>query len=196
MHKCIDPKVQPNMEALMISTPEQFVQLPKSALDSFQAAALASMEGIEKLAELNMQAARASIDESTEVVKSLIEAKDVKAFADLASTGAQPAAEKFAAYAKHVFEITSATNAELVKLVEKQFADSNKQLYSAIDAMAKNAPAGSEGVVNMVKQAVSSANTAFDQVSKATKQVVELAEANMAAAAKSSPVRAATKKAA
>ena len=73
------------------------------------------------------------------------------------------------------------------------FADSNKQLYSAIDAMAKNAPAGSEGVVNMVKQAVSSANTAFDQVSKATKQVVELAEANMAAAAKSSPVRAAKK---
>jgi hypothetical protein len=50
--------------------------------------------------------------------------------------------------------------------------------------MAKNAPAGTEGVVTLVKQAVSAANSAFDQVSKATKQAVEVAEANMAAAAK------------
>jgi phasin family protein len=177
----------------MITAPEQFVQLHKSALESFHAAALASMEGFEKLTELNLQAARTSIEEGTETIKSLLEAKDAKALSELANAGGQPAAEKFAAYAKHVYEITSATNAELVKLVEKQFAESNKQLYGAIDAMAKNAPAGSEGMVNMVRQAVSSANTAFDQVSKATKQVVELAEANLTAAAKSSPVRASRK---
>lgn len=177
----------------MITTPEQFVQMHKSAIESFQAAALASMEGFEKLAELNIQAARASIDETTETMKTLLEAKDPKSLVELGSTGVQPATEKFAAYAKHVYEITNATNTEIAKLVEKQFADSNKQIYAAIDTMAKNAPAGSEGVVTLVKQAVSTANSAFDQVSKATKQVVELAEANMAAAAKSTPVRAAKK---
>jgi phasin family protein len=184
------------MEALMISTPEQFVQMHKNALESFQAAALASMEGIEKLAELNIQTARATIDETTEAMKVMLESKDLKGFADVTSTGAQPAAEKLAAYAKHVYDITTATNSEIAKLVEKQFAESNKQMYTAIDTMAKNAPAGSEGMVNMVKQAVTTANTAFDQVNKATKQVVELAEANMVAAAKGSPVRAAAKKAA
>jgi len=46
-----------------------------------------------------------------------------------------------------------------------------------LDTMARNAPAGSEGVVTLVKSAVSAANTAFDQVSRATKQVVEMAEA-------------------
>lgn len=177
----------------MITTPEQFVQLHKSALDTFQAAALASMEGFEKLAELNIQATRASIDETTETMKSLFEAKDPKVLAEMATVGAQPAAEKLAAYAKHVYEIASATNTELAKLVEKQFADSNKQMYAAIDTLAKNAPAGSEGMVTFVKQAVSTANSAFDQVSKATKQVVELAEANIAAAAKSTPARAAKK---
>ena len=151
---------------------------------------------IEKLTELNIQAARASIDEATEVFKTLLETKDAKALVELASTGAQPAAEKFAAYAKQAYDIAATTNTELAKLVEKQVAESNKQLYAAIDAIAKNAPAGSEGAVALVKQAVNTANSAFDQVSKATKQVVEIAEANIAAAAKSSPVRAAAKKAA
>lgn len=180
----------------MIATPEQFVQLHKSALDSFQAAALTSVEGFEKLTELNIQAARASIDETTEVIKSLLETKDAKALVELATTGAQPAAEKFAAYAKQAYDIAAATNTEIAKLIEKQVAESNKQLYATIEAMAKNAPAGSEGAVALVKQVVNTANSAFDQVSKATKQVVEIAEANIAAAAKSTPVRAAAKKAA
>jgi phasin family protein len=177
----------------MIAAPEQLVQLHKSALESMQAAALASMEGLEKLAELNLQAVRASIEESTGAVKSMLEAKDVKAFADVSAAGLQPATEKVSAYAKHVYEIASTTNSEIVRLVEKQFAEGNKQLYAAIEMMAKNAPAGSEGVVTMVKQAVSSANSAMDQVSKATRQVVELAEANMAAAAKATPIRPAKK---
>ena len=167
----------------MITTPEQFVQIHKSAIDSLQAAALVSMEGFERLAELNIQAARAS--------KNLLEVRGTKGFAELANSGAQPVAEKFAAYAKHVYEIASATNAQLAKLVEKQFADGNRQLYAAIDAMAQNAPAGTEGVVTLVKQAVSTANNAFDQVAKATKQVVELTEANLNAATRNAPVRAA-----
>ena len=51
--------------------------------------------------------------------------------------------------------------------------------------MAKNAPAGSEGIVTLVKSAMTAANSAYDQVNKATKQAVEVAEANIAAAAKS-----------
>ncbi|MFA7666681.1 MAG: phasin family protein [Burkholderiaceae bacterium] len=171
----------------MISTPEQFVQLNKNALDTYQAAARVSVDGIEKLVELNVQAARASIEETTEAVKALLEAKDLKGLADLSNAGAQPAAEKFAAYAKHVYDIANATNGEISRLIEKQFAESNRQLYSAIDAMAKNAPAGSEGVVNLVKQAVTATSNTFEQVNKATKQAVELAEANFAAAAKSAP---------
>jgi hypothetical protein len=44
-----------------------------------------------------------------------------------------------------------------------------------------------------VKSAVSAANTAFDQVSRATKQVVEMAEANVVAASKSVNARTAKK---
>ena len=180
----------------MMTTPEQFIQFNKAAIESMQAAAQSSVEGLERLTELNIQAARASIDETTQMLKGMLSSKDAKDLADVANANAQPSAEKFVSYAKQVYDIAAETNTEIVRVFEKQMAEVNKQMYSVIDTMAKNAPAGSEGAVAFMKQAVSNANSAFDQVSKATKQVVEMAEANMAAAAKNAPVRAAAKKAA
>jgi len=168
----------------MFTTPDQMIAMHKAALESFQAVAAKSFEGFEKLAELNLAAAKTSFEESAEQLKAMMEVKDVKALADLAVSSGQPATDKIGAYAKHMYEITNETGSEIAKLMEKQFADSNRQLHAAIDAMAKSAPAGSEGMVTFVKSAVSAANTAFDQVNKATKQVVEMAEANMAAAGK------------
>jgi phasin family protein len=175
----------------MLTTPDQLVAMHKVMIDSLQAVALKSVEGFERLAELNMAAAKSTMEESAEQVKALLEIKDPKAFADMAMGSAQPAADKATAYAKHVYEITSETNGEIARIVEKQFAEGNKQLYATIDVLAKNAPAGSEGVVSFVKSAVSAANTAYDQVNNATKRVVELTEANMAAAAKTTATGAA-----
>jgi phasin family protein len=178
----------------MFNTPDQFVQIQKASLDLFQAVALKSVEGFEKLADLNIQATKASVAEAGEQFKSLLAAKDLKAVADLTVASPQPAVEKISSYASHVYEISSEINTEIAKLFEKQIANGNKQVSAAIDAMAKSAPAGSEGVVSFVKQAMSAANTAYDQVNKAVKQASDLAEANIAAAAKTG--RVAVKKAA
>lgn len=178
----------------MVTTPEQMIQLHQETLDTFQAVTLKSIEGLEKLADLNIQAVKASLAESNDQLKAAMTAKDAKGLGDLAAFSAQPAAEKFASYAKHVYEIANETGVEITKLFEKQFAEGNKQFAATIEALAKNAPAGSEGVVTFVKSAVTAANTAYDQVNKAAKQVVELAEANVAAATKTA--RGAGKKAA
>jgi phasin family protein len=172
----------------MIQTPEQFASLNKASFEMMHTAARVSMAGFERLAALNLQAARSSFEESADMMKSLFEVKDVKSLSELTTTSMQPAADKASAYAKHCYD-----NAELARLVEKQMADGNKQLFAAIDSMARNAPAGSEGVMTLVKSAVSAANTAFDQVSRATKQVVEMAEANVVAASKSVNARTAKK---
>lgn len=168
----------------MSTTPDQMVAMHKAALEAFQAISAKSFAGLEKLAELNLAASRTTFEEAAEQFKALLEVKDAKGFADFAASSAQPAADKMTAYAKHVYEITSDTGNEIAKLVEKQLTEGNRQLHSAIDAVAKNSPAGSEGMVTFMKSAVSAANTAYDQVNKATKQVVELAEANLVAASK------------
>ncbi len=176
-------------------TPEKFTQMQKAALETFQTIAMKSVESFEKLAELHIQATKATLTESAEHFKALLSAKDPKALAEIAMSAAQPAADKAASYAKHVYEIANEAGTEIAKLFEKQVAESNKQFTSAFDVLAKNAPAGSESMVSFVKSTLSAANTAFEQVNKATKQAVELAEANIAAASKIAP-RAARKSAA
>lgn len=169
----------------MIPNPEQLVQMQKSALEAFQDATAASIAGFEKLAALNVQATKTSLEESAETLRSLVDVKDPKQWADLATTSVQPTTDKVAAYYKHVYEIANETGSELARLFERQYAENNRQIYAAIDAVARNMPAGSEGVITLMRQAVSAANSTVDQLNKATKQAVEVAEANMAAAAKS-----------
>lgn len=168
----------------MMNTPEQFTQMNTEALETLQAVATKSFEGFEKLAELNLQTIKSSMTESNEQIKTLLGAKDPKALTELAATAGKPAAEKVAAYSKSFYDIASQTGAEIAKLFEKQIAEGNKQFAASIDAMAKNAPAGSEGVMTFVKSAMSAANTAYEQVNKAGKQVAEMAEANLASVAK------------
>ena len=164
----------------MFAFPDQFVAIHRQSMESAQAIALASFAGFERLTNLNVQAAKASVEEGLQKSVSLLETKDVKSFADSIADSAQPASDKFSAYARHVYEIASETGTEISKVVEKQFAEGNRQLTAAIEAVAKNSPVGSEGVVTLVKSAVTAANATWDQVNKAGRQVVEMTEANVA----------------
>jgi phasin family protein len=163
----------------MFQTPEQMLQLQKSAIESFKAMTTASFQGFEKLAALNLQATKATFGDIAEKAEAVVKANDPKVLVEIATTSAQPAAEKATAYAKHVYDIAQQTNSEISALIEKQVAASNKQIHAAIDAFSKSAPAGTEGVTTFVKSAVSAANTAWDQVNKAGKQVADYAETNL-----------------
>ena len=179
----------------MFAFPDQFIALHRQSLESAQAIAMASFAGFERLTQLNVQAAKTSVEEGIQKSVSLLGTQDVKALANAVSESAQPAGDKFTAYAKHVYEIASETGGEISRVVERQFSEGNRQLTAAIEALAKNSPVGSEGVVTLVKSAVTAANATWDQVNKASRQVVEMTEANVASAATAATAsRAATSK--
>ena len=163
----------------MFSFSEQFVALQRQSLESTQAIASASFAGLEKLGQLNAQAAKSSLEASFQQCTSLLETKDGKAVAETLAKSAQPG-DTFTAYAKHVHEIASETCADIAKVVEKQFSTGNRQLTASIEAMAKNSPMGSEGLTTLFRSAVTAANTTWDQVNKANRQVVDMTEANVA----------------
>ena len=72
----------------------------------------------------------------------------------------------------------------------EQFADLNKAGYDnaiklaalSLEKATKNAPAGSDVAVTALKSTVAATTAAFDQFSKATKQVVDFADASVRAA--------------
>ncbi len=144
-----------------------------------------AFEGMERLVELNVTAARAALNESAAQAQAVMSVKDAQELLALQASLFQPLAEKAAAYSRHVYDIAQATSAEFAKNFEAQAADVQKQFTALFDSAAKNAPAGSETAVAMMKSAVAAANNAYESVQKVVKQATDVAHANMEAVAAS-----------
>ena len=162
-------------------TAEQLISAQKSNVEVLFGLTTKAFEGVEKLVELNLQVARAAIGEAAENTKAVLSAKDAQEFLALQAGLLQPAAEKAAAYSRHLYDIAAATSAEVTKVAEATTAEAQSKFLSVVDSAVKNAPAGSENAVALVKSAVAAANNAFEGVQKAVKQATDVAEANFQA---------------
>ena len=162
-------------------TQEQFAAANKANLDTLFGLTNKAFEGVEKLVELNMQVAKAALGEATDNAKAAMSVKDVQELLALQTSMLQPSAEKAAAYSRHLYDIAAATSAEFTRTAESQFAGMQQNFMSAVDAASKNAPAGSENAMTLVKSAITAANNAYESVQKAAKQAAEIAEANFSA---------------
>jgi len=170
----------------MFAIPEQFSNATKANLES-QFALMSSLtsktfESMEKLVELNINVARASLSDSSTTARQLLAAKDPQEFFQLSAAQAQPTAEKALSYSRQLASIASGTGAEFSKAAESQIVEANRKVIALVDEVSKNAPAGSETFVAAVKTAISNANAGYEQFSKTTKQAVEAIENNMNAA--------------
>ena len=107
--------------------------------------------------------------------------KDAQELLALQAGLLQPSAEKAVAYGRHVYDIAASTNAEVGKVAETQIAELQKKFLAGVDTAIKNAPAGTESAVSLVKSAIAAANNAYESVQKATKQAADIADANFQA---------------
>ncbi|EKZ97518.1 TIGR01841 family phasin PhaP1 [Cupriavidus metallidurans] len=167
----------------MILTPEQVAAAHKANLETLFGLTSKAFEGVEKLVELNLQVVKATLAENADNAKKALTAKDAQELLAIQASLVQPVAEKTLAYTRHLYEIASETQSEFTKVAEAQLAEGTKNVQALVDNLAKNAPAGSESTVAIVKSAISAANNAYESVQKATKQAVEMAESNFQAAA-------------
>ena len=162
-------------------TPDQFVAAQKAGLETLFGLTAKAFEGVEKLVELNLQVAKATLAEGADTAMAALSVKDAQELLNLQASLLQPTAEKAAAYSRHVYEILAGTNAEVTKVAEANLADGQKKVLALVDSAVKNAPAGTESAVAMMKSAVAAANNAYESVHKAAKQATEVAEANFTA---------------
>ncbi len=166
-------------------TVEQVVASQKANVETLMGLTTKAFEGVEKIVALNLTASKAALAESAEHAKAMLSAKDAQELMALQSGLFQPLAEKTAAYSRHLYDIASGSSAELGKAFEGQATEAQKKFMAIIDNAAKNAPAGSETAVAVMKSAVAAANNALESVQKAVKQATDVAEANFNAVASS-----------
>ena len=168
----------------MYQAPEQLVALNKAGLETAVRFAGVALQGAERILDIQVKATKNAIADSVENAKAIAGAKDLQQLAAIKDSLTQPTIDKATAYAKNVYDVAAATQAEFSKVIEEQIAEFNKQVVAALDKMVKNAPAGSEVGIAALKSGIAAVNSTYDNLSKVAKQIVEANQANFEAAAK------------
>lgn len=166
----------------MYNVPAQFTSASKSGIEAMLTIANTAFSSVERLAALNLNTARTLLESSVVNTKSLLAMKDMHEMISMQTSLAQPSFEKAVAYSGTLYEIATQTHAEMVKVYEAQMAELKATVANTVDQALKNAPAGSDVAVAAMKSAIAAANSAYDNMTKAAKQVFEMTEANVAAA--------------
>src|ERR1700684_2903455 len=149
---------------MTLLTPEQFAAAQKANFETLFGLTTKAFEGVEKLVELNLQVVKSTLAESQENAQRALSVKDAQELLALQANLAQPVAEKALSYGRHLYEIASSTQAEFARVAEAQFEDQTRKTQTLVENVAKNAPAGSETAVSMMKSAIAAANSTYETI--------------------------------
>ena len=166
----------------MYNLPEQFASAKKASVEAFETIAKTAFASTERMAALNLNAARILLEDSVDNARALFAIKDVQGLALLQTTLGQPDVHKASAYSRRVYDIATQTQEALSQAVNARFSEINKNLGQLLDDAVKTAPPGSDVAVKAIRSALSAANSAYDSMTIAAKQVTKITESNLAAA--------------
>jgi phasin family protein len=172
-----------NMNAPMYATPEQFADFGKANVAQATRLATLALENAEKFLKLNMNAAKIVLANSVESATAAASVKDVQDLMALRAKYAESGMQTAMVYSKSLYEMASEAQAQYSAFAEEAWSAYSKGIASWVDKASKAAPAGSDAGFNALRSTVAATTAAFDQFQKASKQVVNLADASMRAAA-------------
>ena len=157
----------------MYNATEQFAELNQ-----------ANVSNAIKLASLSIEnAAKLAIAQAVEGAQAAASAKDVQELLALRAKLAEVGVQSATGYSRTLYELSSEAQAGFSALAEESWASYTKGVAAWVEKASQAAPAGSDVAVNALKSTFAASTAAFDQFQKATKQVVDLADASVRAAA-------------
>jgi len=156
---------------------EQFTNAVKASMETqaafFNAFAASNIATIEKLTELNMSTAKVTTEESSVITKQFVSSKDAKEVQAILSALPQSILAKATAYSSHLATIGAASQTEITRAAEEQFAKMGVNFSALIDQASKDMPAASGTSAATAKAVIASASAGYEQFSKNAQQATE-----------------------
>lgn len=152
---------------------EQLMAQHKNQAAAFYHLANQAVEGVERLAELNLKTLRAALEDSQARTEALFGVKDIAGLVALGQKEVKAAVDKTSAYGRELQDIFSGMGDQYVKFTHSHTADAHKQFNALVENAVKNAPKGAEQAAAAIQAAVSNANAAFESVQTSVKQVTD-----------------------
>ncbi|WP_454743452.1 phasin family protein [Cupriavidus necator] len=160
------------------SPSEQFAAAQAAGLDILAGLTSKTLDGLQKVAELNLQTMKSTLAEAQDNARKAFSAKDPGELLALQASLMQPAAEKAQVYSRQLFEIAEATRADFAKVAEAQNEENKRMMQEFIDGITKGAPNGSEAAMAAWKSALATTTSLFEAMQQTATRAVEVAGSN------------------
>ncbi len=165
-------------------SPEQYLDILKKNQTVSSEFASKYFDSFEKITKTSMGYYKTSLDSMSDLGAKCLDVKDPQDFSEISKTQLGVFQDEATGYCKSVFKVNSKLFKELSDSIESSTAEFNKFVSDSVSEFSKNAPAGSEGIVEITKSSIAASSSTYDAMTNAAKQVFELVESNVEAASK------------
>jgi phasin family protein len=159
---------------------EQMSVAQKASAEVLMTIMRTSFEGMQRLAELNMAAARETFSSNVATVSRLAASKDVGDVARANQELARP--ERLIEYWRNVYDLVSAMQKDVTAVMQANYTQLTRSAASAIEQKKSSAVDGSDVMASVMKNMLEQTNKAFDNLTTVASQMTNLANANIQAA--------------
>lgn len=163
---------------------EQLTAAQKANTEVMMALLRTAFNGVERLTALNMAATRDFFNNTVANTQQLMAAKDANAVAKLNSELAQPNVDKFMNYSRSVYDLVAEMQKEITSVMEAQYSAFTKNAASVVEKAKSSSPVGGDVFAATMQSMLDASTKAFDNMTSMAKQLSDIAEANVQAAAK------------
>jgi phasin family protein len=171
-----------NTRPVMTDPTKQMTAWNQAAVEAAMNYARAGLTTAENLLRLNLDAARATLEQNSRVTRELLSVSDPQELMALRGRLAETSMQQAAAYANSVYELVSETQSQLAKMFEDGVARFSKDVSESAEKVGKAAPGG-EMQSAALKSTLAATSAMMESLNQATRQFAQLSEATMKAAA-------------
>jgi phasin family protein len=152
----------------MATKPEHVSEIHSKNMEAAMRLAQLSIDNSQRIMALQTELAKTLFDESVANAKALTSVTDPQQAIALRTQYAQDTSQKMMAAAQKIAEIGNDARSEFSRLLTEQLASGSQDLIESFQSFFKSVPAQSPNVMEVMQQAMSTANSAFEQMVKAS----------------------------
>jgi phasin family protein len=155
-------------ERAMAGKMENLNELNRKNMEAAMRLAQLSFENSQRVMALQIELARELFNDGVENARAQSSAKDPQEVLRLRAEYAQETARKMMAVAQQVAEIGNDARVAFSHLLTEQLASGSHEMADAFQGFFKSLPGQNPNMMEMMQQAMNTANSAFEQIAKAT----------------------------
>lgn len=152
----------------MAGKTENFNELNRKNMEAAMRLAQLSIENSQRVMSLQNELARELFNDGVSNAKAQASAKDPQEVLRLRAQYAQDTAQKMMLTAQQVAMIGNEARVEFSRMLTEQLASGSHEMADAFQGFFKTMPGQNANVLEVMQQAMSTANSAFEQIAQAT----------------------------